>query len=160
MLLLLHIEIVTGQLLQVGMLLLLLLLLQHVSLAIVVLLQVWLHLIETNAAATEEIWGRILPIAVVQRKMRAMLSGGGVADQQGSRQMTVPVLVMVMDLLLVLLLVWMLLRMLLRMRFTYEEDNDARNGCRCRAYVIARSAVFERVIVQKRGEWNAYQHRN
>lgn len=68
LLLLLHIQIVAGQLLQVGVLLLLLLLLvvllQHVTLAIVGL-QIRFHLIEANATATEEIRGRVLPVAVV-----------------------------------------------------------------------------------------------
>jgi len=148
--LLLQIEIVTGQLLQVGvLLLLLLLLLQHVPLAEVGL-QIGLHLIETNAAPAEEIGrGGVLPISVVHRQMGAGLAGGGVAYQHGSRQMAISLLIMMLQLLLLLLL-----------RLTYEKYYNSRDGSRRRAYVIARSTVFKGVIVQKRGEWNAYQHRN
>jgi len=120
------------------LLLLLLLLLQHVPLA-EVRLQIGLHLIETNAAPTEEIGCGVLPVSIVHRQMWAMLAGGGVAHQRGSRQMTISLLIMMVQLLLLLLM--------LLLRFAYEKYYNSRDGSRRGAYVIARPSVFKGVII-------------
>lgn len=106
----------------------------------------WLHLIEADAAAAEQIGCRIVAIAIVQRQIRAMVARRRVTHQHGRGQM--PIEMSTRRLLLLLLLLWL----------ADEEDDDARNGGRRRANIIAGTPILQRVIIKKGSEGHANEH--